>query len=306
MINHIKELKNGYNYLSDIEGIYGRENDILFVASGLDRKNMICLTFSVERGAELVEKIEALREKYDAIPLGGVYMDGYTLNVELNLVNIDEAKDFTDIVDAVTAVIVRNRSQNISSDDGKTGDIGIFRIGTKMVILDGAGFEETTESMSEQYKKKSDSPLIPYIVAIGGMLLGVALWILIGRIGFISGIAGYFILSFAIKGFQKMGGQIYKKDVYILLGLALFMIFFAEFTSIALSIMNMGRITLIEAYQITWKFIVGDGGILREFLLNVAIGIGLSLWSSWGLVNNLLNFTPTSNKRVRRRNTRLL
>lgn len=65
--------------------------------------------------------------------------------------------------------------------------------------------------VTEDWEKKENLPL-GLIGAVIGILLGSVLWVLIGQIGFIAGIAGYAIVFCGMKGsscwernFQKPG-----------------------------------------------------------------------------------------------------
>ena len=54
--------------------------------------------------------------------------------------------------------------------------------------------------VTEDWEKKENLPL-GLIGAVIGILLGSVLWVLIGQIGFIAGIAGYAIVFCGMKGY---------------------------------------------------------------------------------------------------------
>ena len=304
MIQHIKEFNRHYNYLSDIEGLYGKHGGYYFTAIQLDQKNMIGLTFSVTDVNAILPEIEALRTQYESMPHGGVYADGPELIVELNMVNMNDSQDLVDIVEAITKVMRNHNSQNQCSISGSTEDIGIFRIGTKMLILSEAAYRAQVHTNEAQYNHKEPAPIVPFLGALGGMLLGVGVWILFSMIRIVTGLAGYFILKFGLNGYEKMGGSVTKRVAKILIGLSVVMIVFAQILTYAWPLFMNG-----VPFFMSFKIVVAqifNGSIATNFIINIAIGIGLSLWSSWGLINHLLNFAPTSTKRVRRKNNRLL
>ncbi len=306
----IKELRSTYSYMNDIETLYGKENEIFFTVAPLERKNMICISLSVSDAKDHIDEIQALRTTYDVIPMGGVYMEGLVLNVELNLINLDTKEQFKEIVDAVTLQLAAGNVHNISSIDGTSEDVGIFRVGTKVQILDGATFEDQKEAQSG-YKKRKDNLTVAWLAAIGGMLAGVGVWVLINQIGFIAGLAGYLIIHWGIKLFRQFGGTLSRRDVYIMFGLSVGMILFAELLSTTFSYWrafnNVFSISFFEVFKEVLKVIPKEPEILKNFLMNVAIGLGLSVWSSWGLIQSALNFTSAGGeKRVRRRNNRLM
>lgn len=306
----IKELRTTFSYVNDIETLYGKQNGIFFIVAPLERKNMICMTVSVSDAETHIDEIQSLRNQYDAIPMGGVYMEGISLNIEFNLINLDSKEQFEQMVNAVTHVLASGNVMNISSQNGSFEDVGIFRVGTKVLILDGSAFEGQKEAQTS-YKKRTDNIVMAWLAAIAGMLGGVAIWVLINQIGFIAGIAGYFIIHWGIKLFRQFGGTLSRKDVYIMFGLSVVMILFAEVLSVTIDVWraynSIWSISFIDAFKDVISWIVEDPEMKKSFLVNVAIGLGLSVWSSWGLIQSALNFTSAGGeKRVRRRNNRLM
>jgi len=61
--------------------------------------------------------------------------------------------------------------------------------------------------VTEDWEKKENLPL-GLIGAVIGILLGSVLWVLIGQIGFIAGIAGYAIVFCGMKGYALLGKEL--------------------------------------------------------------------------------------------------
>ena len=307
MITHIKELRGSHKYISDIQAIYGSYNTYLFTATRLEQKNMIGLHFSVEYSSELKDAISELRKQYNAIALGGVYNEDNQLTVELNMVNLANVSEFDQILAAIVDVFQTMNVRQMNQETGDTGDIGIYRIGTKLRFLSSDGFESETETIKQQYSNKNGNIVLSWLLAICGMLIGVGIWIAIGRIGFVAGIAGYFMLKFGIKGFEKGGSVLTKNRVYIMLGLNAVAVVVAYILDMTLRIYWSPSyfLSFWNAVTITLRYITSQAGIF-SFLTQFAIGIGLSIWSSWSLIQYLLNYAPNHESTVRRKNNRLL
>lgn len=84
--------------------------------------------------------------------------------------------------------------------------------------------------VTEDWEKKENLPL-GLIGAVIGILLGSVLWVLIGQIGFIAGIAGYAIVFCGMKGYQLLGKKLSKTGIIICIVLSFLAIIGAEVVS---------------------------------------------------------------------------
>lgn len=77
---------------------------------------------------------------------------------------------------------------------------------------------EAVLQVSAALEEKPSNLLLGVIGALFASLLGVGLWVLIGQVGFVAGIAGFVMLKLALGGYQKLGGSLDKKKgpLYVL------------------------------------------------------------------------------------------
>ena len=143
--------------------------------------------------------------------------------------------------------------------------------------------------------EKKSNMFLGIIGAIGGSLVGVALWLLISLVGFIAGIAGFVMLKFALLGYQKLSGKLDKKGAVISLFVAAFMVFGANVLDFVVSICK--AYFQFEASFDTVRFVVMNFADLmteydmwRGFWVNLIIGYGLSIWSSFSLIGSILRY----------------
>ena len=88
--------------------------------------------------------------------------------------------------------------------------------------------EVALEKHKEQ-KKQEKSNFVPGLVgAFLGSLIGCALWILIGKLGYIAGIAGAVTGICAMKGYEMLGKHLDRKGVIGSVVIMVIMIFFAN------------------------------------------------------------------------------
>lgn len=161
-----------------------------------------------------------------------------------------------------------------------------------------------TGSMSSGYTDGSGVRLVPVkksnvflgiIGAIGGSLVGVVLWIMISMIGFVAGVAGFVMLKFALKGYEKLSGRLDQKGAVISLIVAAFMVTFACVLDYVIVLCR--AFFEWDASLDTVRYVVMNFGTLmteldtwRGFAVNLLVGYALSIWSSYQLIGETLRY----------------
>lgn len=147
--------------------------------------------------------------------------------------------------------------------------------------------------MSAEQERKQGKMFPGILGALFGSLVGVGLWVLIGQIGFIAGIAGFVMLKLALSGYQKLGGSLDKKGAVICLIITAGMILGANFMDYAISMVR--AYFQYEASVETLSYVFSNFGSLmtdmdmwKDFFLDLAVGYGLSIWSSAGAIKTIL------------------
>ena len=122
-----------------------------------------------------------------------------------------------------------------------------------------------------------------------GVLLGSVLWIVIGQIGFIAGIAGFAIVFGGMKGYELLGGRLSKAGIVICVLLSLLTIIGAEFASIVIALYQ----ELSKLYAVTIQDVVAwipdlmkepevAGGVAKDLI----VGYALAIWASFANVKS--------------------
>jgi len=132
------------------------------------------------------------------------------------------------------------------------------------------------------------------IGAFIGAMLGGVIWIIIGELGFIAGLAGFAMMYFAIKGYSGLSGRLDKKGQIISLIIAFVMIFIANYTSYAINFCkyyfdgNYSINNLINSFKNLSEYLtyVDSWG---DFIKNLAIGYALSIWSGFGIIRSVFS-----------------
>lgn len=135
-----------------------------------------------------------------------------------------------------------------------------------------------------------DNIFLGVLGAIFGALVGSFLWILIGQIGFIAGIAGYAIVYCSIKGYGILGKSVSKRGIVICVVLSLGMVIVAEYVSLGITIYRELQaeyyVTILDAFKFIPQ-LLQDSEVKVELMKNLAIGYGLAAWASFSFVKGL-------------------
>lgn len=137
--------------------------------------------------------------------------------------------------------------------------------------------------------------LLPGITgAFAGALIGAGLWVLIGQIGFIAGIAGFVMLKLSLSGFEKLGGRLDKRGAVICLFMTTVMILGANLLDYGVS-MTRAYFEFEASFE-TLAYVFSHFGKLmsemdmwKGFFIDLAIGYGLSVWSSLGAIKAIMS-----------------
>ena len=142
--------------------------------------------------------------------------------------------------------------------------------------------------VTEDWEKKENLPL-GLIGAVIGILLGSVLWVLIGQIGFIAGIAGYAIVFCGMKGYQLLGNKLSKTGIIICIVLSFLAIIGAEVVSLGITayreLSEYYSLTLGESFSLLPE-LLKEPELVGAVAKDLAIGYILSIWASYSSVKN--------------------
>lgn len=143
--------------------------------------------------------------------------------------------------------------------------------------------------------EKKGNMVLGILGAIGGSLIGVGLWVLIGFANFIAGIAGFVMLKFAMKGYQKGAGKLDRRGALICLVIAAVMIPAANILECFLVLCQAFfefEVSMDTVRYVAMNFseLMSDCELWPMFFKDLIIGYGLSIWSSYRLIAAILTY----------------
>jgi hypothetical protein len=220
----------------------------------------------------------------------------YTTNMENGIRRLK-----AETADLKTHTLVLAAANNKRKNDAFNqiaDEVRQYILNKKEELIDTYSVNETAsaatavQSYQNAETKQNSNVLTGLIGALLGSLVGVALWVLIGQLNFIAGIAGLVILNFAVKGYTLFGRGFDRKGAMVCVLVAIVMIFNANILDYAIFISR--ELLKFDASFDTIRYVfanffelMGEIDAWRGFLVDLAIGYGLSLWSSFHTIKSL-------------------
>lgn len=270
-------------------GIYGGME--LFILP-VDTENQYQIQLYTD--AEKIEDREAFFEYLETLPqrYPFVYRAGYNgSNMVYVYVHTREQEDRENLTTVIAGLVGRCTEYGVRNCCAHCKNIAPLHAAavdhTPLLICDNC-LARVTEGAEGKPARRENLPL-GLVGALLGVLLGSVLWIVIGEIGFIAGIAGYAIVFCGMKGYQILGGRISKAGIVICVLLSCLVIAGAEMVSLGLAIYQefgeMYGITPGDAFRVIPEFLkepeVADG-VAKDLV----VGYLLAIWASYASIRS--------------------
>ena len=273
------ELNNSNVYYSESQELYLTDNYIVSSAGGFD-----IIPFSDITHIYGLAYNNNVKGSKTSIII--VTQDNVEHEVAIIKVNEVQSAKYTHIVEAI-----KNRTPNI-----KFG----FKNGFYTMASQRQGIEVDTVDSGEE---ANSNVFLGILGAINGAAIGGILWIVIGMLGFIAGIAGYVMMLFAIKGYRMLSGFLDKKGQVISLLIALFMIFAANYTLYSLDYCRYYYSGVYSLDNLANSFsklpdFLKQGEVWGDFLKDLFVGYLLSIWAGYGIIKSIFSKEQDENANI--------
>lgn len=157
--------------------------------------------------------------------------------------------------------------------------------GNPVLLCENCFRQEMNEAGGQSMRR--ENMFLGLIGAVFGALLGTVLWVVIGMIGFIAGIAGYAIVFCGMKGYEMLGRKLSRKGIVICILLSCLMIVGAEYVSLGLTIYkelgDMYYLSIGDSFALIPAFLEESevaGGVMKDLIF----GYALAVWASFSSV----------------------
>ena len=143
---------------------------------------------------------------------------------------------------------------------------------------------EQTVDLTSGVQPVRENILLGIIGAVLGVLLGAALWVFLGRIGFIAGIAGYAIVFCGMKGYELLGGHLSKGGIILCIILSFLAILAAEFVSLGITVHSelgeMYSLSMADSFRMVPE-LLKESELIGAVAKDLLFGYALSIWASY-------------------------
>lgn len=195
--------------------------------------------------------------------------------------------------EAVIPVVNFLRSRYFTTGCGCCGSgerpVEIYAIegGHHLLCLDCARqIHASFEERQEQIRAQKSNAVGGIVGALLGALAGGVLWVLIYKLGYIAGLAGFVCAVLAFKGYEKLGGVLDRKGVFLSLVVMAGVIFFANklaWSWEAYDALKEYDWTFFECFRYL-KDILVECELMGDYIRDLVIGYLLTLVASIGTI----------------------
>ena len=128
--------------------------------------------------------------------------------------------------------------------------------------------------------------------AICGALIGGAIWVVLGQVGYLSGLSGLIAVTVAMKGYTLLGKKLSKKGIIFSIIISLLILFVANYISYTFSFLKAIRENKISDVEFQQVFkllpdLLTEYDVWGNFITDYIIGLILSLGASYYYVSNI-------------------
>ena len=157
--------------------------------------------------------------------------------------------------------------------------------------------KEQTDNLTVGGQSVRENVLLGTVGAILGVLLGSALWVILGRIGFIAGIAGYAIVFWGMTGYGLLGGHLSKGGIILCIILSFLAILTAEFVSLGITVHSelgeLYSLSMADSFHLVPE-LLKEPEMIGAVAKDLAFGYALSIWASYSSIKNIWRQTTDS------------
>lgn len=292
---------DGFTLDESEKAMYGTRNGILvlveffYVSLSKEVSHRIFASLDLhqlQNKEEFLDKIRALEDKYVYVNYAGnISGDNIAIVIDGDRNHTKVRLEY--IIHELTTLCNEYEVTNKCEICDATHSLEYFCVDNEKKLMCSACSSRLTNSVNSVRTKK-DIVILGLIGAILGALIGSILWIILDQVGFIAGIAGYAIVYCCVKGYDILGRTISKRGIVICILVSLITILFADCFSLGVTIYK----ELHEQYSITFvdallsvPYFLTEGEIIKNLLINLAIGYVFAIWASHSFIKALWQAT---------------
>lgn len=162
--------------------------------------------------------------------------------------------------------------------------LNVYSTNGELDILCRDCFLEVADAVKEL--KPVNTPL-GIVGALLGSCIGIAVWVILYKLGFIAGITGFIMAVCCFKGYEMLGGRIDTKGIWISLMISIVMLAVAEYLALGLEVYSVFSeyysISLFDAIRSVPE-IIRENEIIAEVIKDLLFGYVFMAFASFSYI----------------------
>lgn len=272
-----------------MRGTY-RGISLFVVPLEVERQYQIQLYTDMEKSRDkngFMERLSAMPQEHAGIRHAG-YNGSNMVSVLVESDGVQDKKNLTDVIHALVSQCEEFGVHNCCAHCKGDQEVHAAAVDhTPLLLCSGCLAQAAGRVNGGTFRK--ENLFLGFLGAVVGVLLGSVLWIVIGQIGFIAGIAGFAIVFCGMKGYEILGGRLTKKGIVLCVLLSFLAIFGAEIVSIGIVVyQEFGKeygITMGDCFRVIPELLHEPemiGGVAKDLM----VGYALAIWASFANIKN--------------------
>lgn len=246
--------ENGLKLDSQSETVYGVKDGYTVCLNSMGQTNQFNLAFSISRAGEPPVAKEFKQMVKEARGLGSCAVQRYKVNFYIRggMTVKKTMERIRNALDSITELLRANRYENCCQSCGATEATAAYVLGGATAHLCPACYaahSDQADFRQQAENQKRDHLLAGLVGALLGSVLGAAVIVLIGQLGYVAAISGVIIAVCTLKGYELLSGKLSRRGVVISVVLMLLMIYVGNRTDWAVSVASYYEVDILTAFQ---------------------------------------------------------
>lgn len=210
--------------------------------------------------------------------IAGVMAEGYALYIAVKMKGYSKTlAAFQRIFQAVIGYFQQYGFVSCCMECGTTEAVGVYALkGSCQFLCDecAANAQARLQEMAASQMKVISNLPMGLLGAFLASLIGVAAWVLVFQLGYISGFVGLLLLFCALKGYEKLGGCMDRKGAIAVAVLSLIMVFASLYLCYGIEIFKVYQEDGFNIFQCLGAVpaVIEDNGLAGSFIRDLLIG----------------------------------
>ncbi len=283
-------MPGGFVYERTHNVIHGAVNGTAFLIVPVMAQNQFRIQLHADieksKGKEnFLSYLHTLEQRHPFVQYAG-YNGRNTVSINVESREQEDKENLTILVSELSSKCMESGIQNCCSRCKNVLPLrAAFVDGNPVLLCENCFKQEMNEAAGQSMRR--ENMLLGLIGAFLGALIGTVLWVVIGMVGFIAGIAGDAIVFCAMKGYEMLGRKLSRKGIVICILLSCLMIVGAEYVSLGIAIYkelgDMYFLSVGDSFSLVPAFLE-ESEVAAGVMKDLIFGYALAVWASFSSV----------------------